>query len=185
MKRNWKGWALLAAFAVVLSAAVGIRQYQRQGKPEIVFIPKVYDEDNDFWMDTIHGARSAAKEFQAELTVLAPKEESDYEAQISYIRQAIAQEPDVIAVSPILYADMTDEIEEIIEAGIQLVLIDSKINKDIGACYIGTDNVNAGIALGRKMAQYVEEDTQIAVISHLKGASTAMEREEGMRSLCR
>lgn len=172
---------LLLVAGVILCVAFGIRRFQGQGKAEIVFIPKVYDEDNDFWMDTIHGAESAAKEFQAELTVFAPKVESDYEAQVSYIRKAIQRKPDVIAISPILYSDMTDEIEKITEAGIGLVLIDSKIDKDIEACYIGTDNIKAGIALGEKMAQYVEEDTKIAVVAHVKGASTAIEREQGMR----
>ncbi|MCI9531269.1 MAG: substrate-binding domain-containing protein [Lachnospiraceae bacterium] len=184
MRKDWKRRALLAVLAacgIILSVSAGIGQYRKQGKAEIVFIPKVYDEDNDFWMDTIHGARSAAKEFQAELTVFAPEVESDYLTQIAYIEKAIAQKPDVIAISPILYSDMTEEIEKITEAGIGLVLIDSRIDKDIEACYIGTDNINAGIALGQEMAQFVEDDTKIAVVAHVKGASTAIEREEGMR----
>lgn len=174
-------WAALAVLLIVFCLAFALWQGQARERATIVFIPKVYDENNDFWMDTIHGAQSAAKEFQAELTIFAPEVESDSIAQIGYIRKAIEQKPDVIAISPILYSDMTEEIEKITEAGIGLVLIDSRIDKSLEACYVGTDNIHAGIALGRKMAQFVEEDTKIAVVAHVKGASTAMEREQGMR----
>ena len=183
--RRYKKWkkavvALLLAGAV-LCLMIGMRQYEKNRPVEIVFIPKVDDENNDFWMDTIHGAKSAAKEFQAELTIFAPDVESDYRSQISYIQEAIQKKPDVIAISPILYSEMTEEIENITKAGITLVLIDSKIDKNIEKCYIGTDNINAGIAMGEKMLDFVEEDTKIAVMAHMKGASTAIEREQGMR----
>lgn len=173
--------AVLVFDSIILCFLYGMKQYQANSPVRIIFIPKVYDEDNDFWMDTIYGARSAAKELQAELTVFAPDVESDYKAQIAYIQDAITEKPDVIAISPILYSGMTDEMEQIAKAGIRLILIDSKIDQDIETSYIGTDNIHAGTALGEKMRQFVEEDTKIAVMAHVKGASTAIEREQGMR----
>lgn len=172
---------LLVMICMIGLLWVKVQQYQENRIIKVIFIPKVYDENNGFWMDMIYGAKSAAKELQAELTILAPEIESDHEAQEKYIRDAIDQKPDVIAVSPILYSGMTETMEQITEAGIKLVLIDSKIDKEIEECYVGTDNINAGIAMGKEMLGFVGEDTRIAVMVHVKDASTAIEREQGVR----
>ena len=166
---------------VTLGLVIG--QYERKADEtvSIVYIPKVRNE-TDFWVDVISGAESAAKEYQVDLEILAPDEEKDVERQKDCIRQAIKMKPDVIALSPSLYSEMTDVVKEIVDAGIPLVLVDSKIDRDLADSYIGTDNVDAGIRTGRKALELIDEDTKIAIISQSKGASTAMEREEGVRT---
>ncbi|MDK2967409.1 MULTISPECIES: substrate-binding domain-containing protein [Lacrimispora] len=184
MKKHKNGILLIlfSALAVLFLSAVFLLDELGEKKTvKVVFIPKVQDKTNDFWMSMISGAKSAGKEYQANLVILAPDEENDYETQKKYIEEAVKMKPDVIALAPIRYSEMTDCVKQITDAGIKLILIDSKLDKDLEETYIGTDNRNAGLQMGQKMKEYVNKDTKIAVVSHVKGSSTAIEREEGLR----
>ena len=47
---------------------------------------------------------------------------------------------------------------------------------------VATDNLEAGQILGRFAKDLVGTDDQIAIVSHVKGVSTAVEREKGFRT---
>lgn len=147
----------------------------------VVYIPKVYDETNDFWVSVVLGAESAAKEHQVDLTIMAPAEEDDSNLQIRYIEEAIRMKPDVIAISPILYSGMTDEVKKINKANIPLVLIDSKLDESIEDCCISTNNVEMGEKAGTKTLEYIDDTSKIVIMSYVKDSSTAIERQEGFR----
>lgn len=184
MKRHKNGLLLLTFFLlaiVFLSMVFQLEEFNQKKTVKIVFIPKVQDKTNDFWMSMISGAKSAGKEYQANLTILAPEEENDYQMQKQYIEEAVKMKPDVIALAPIQYSEMTDTVRKIKDAGIKLILIDSKIDEDLEETYIGTNNRTAGLQMGKKMRDYVNKDSKIAIVSHVKGSSTAMEREAGLR----
>jgi ribose transport system substrate-binding protein len=184
MKRHKNGLLLLTFFLLAvlfLSMVFQLEEFRQKKTVKIVFIPKVQDKTNDFWMSMISGAKSAGKEYQANLTILAPEEENDYQMQKQYIEEAVKMKPDVIALAPIQYSEMTDTVRKIKDAGIKLILIDSKIDEDLEETYIGTNNRNAGLQMGKKMRDYVNKDSKIAIVSHVKGSSTAMEREAGVR----
>lgn len=184
MKRHKNGLLLLTFFlltVVFLSLVFQLEEFNQKKTVKIVFIPKVQDKTNDFWMSMISGAKSAGKEYQANLIILAPEEENDYQMQKQYIEEAVKMKPDVIALAPIQYSEMTDTVRKIKNAGIKLILIDSKIDEDLEETYIGTNNRNAGLQMGKKMRDYVNKDSKIAIVSHVKGSSTAMEREAGVR----
>lgn len=184
MKRHKNGLLLLTFFLLAvlfLSMVFQLEEFRQRKTVKIVFIPKVQDKTNDFWMSMISGAKSAGKEYQANLTILAPEEENDYQMQKQYIEEAVKMKPDVIALAPIQYSEMTDTVKKIKDAGIKLILIDSKIDEDLEETYIGTNNRTAGLQMGKKMRDYVNKDSKIAIVSHVKGSSTAMEREAGVR----
>ena len=46
---------------------------------------------------------------------------------------------------------------------------------------VSTDNLDAGKKLGKYAADLLKPDGTIAIVSHVQGVSTAMEREEGFR----
>lgn len=46
---------------------------------------------------------------------------------------------------------------------------------------VATDNLEAGEKLGKFAASLLGPDDQIAIVAHVKGVSTAVEREEGFR----
>ncbi len=174
---------LIAVIGVTLVSVIKIRYiaYQEERTLNMVLIPKLGEGSNDFWTSVIEGARMGAKEYGVNLTVMAPNSELEYEYQNELIQKAIDKKPDVIILAPLHFENNTEIAKKIKESGIQLVLLDSYLNEEIQDCFIGTDNYQAGVDMGKWMRKYVTEDSQIAIVSHIKESSTAIEREKGVR----
>lgn len=173
------GWIAMAA-SIVLAFSNPFASLHKKDSITIIMIPKVKDPTNDFWMSMISGAQSAAREKQVSLEILAPDVENDCQSQRQFIKESIKRKPDAIILSPIQYSEMTDTVRKIREAGIPLVLVDSKLSENVEAAYVGTDNEKAGIQMGNLLRKYVKNGSEIAIMSYIPGASTAIEREKGV-----
>lgn len=147
---------------------------------KIAVITKTIDKGNDFWSSLTDGAKLAAKEYGAELFISGAGSEKDIEGQINYIRKAIEMNPDAIIISPCSYSGMTDVLKEVVDSGIKLFLIDSVIDEDIADGIVATDNYDAGKQLGKYAKSNMDEDDKICIIAHVKGSSTAIQREKGI-----
>lgn len=147
----------------------------------VILIPKVIDEDNDFWGAITEGAKLVAQERNIDLTIMATDTETDVEGQNRIIEEAIQKKPNAIVLAPSAYEETVPYARKIQEAGIKLVIIDSKLSENLGAAFVATDNVEGG----RKMSEYVKDkldaDSVIGIVGHVKGTSTAVEREQGIR----
>ena len=148
---------------------------------DIVLVLKVIDATNDFWTGLNQGAEMAAKEYGVNLTVLGPGAETEYEKQGELIEQAIAMRPDAIALVPSNYTETIPYAEKIESAGIPLILVDSVMEKEMGSCVVATDNIEGGRKMGEYIAATVKDISAIGIVGHVKGTSTATEREQGLR----
>lgn len=185
MKKKWfltAGLLLMAVAAVFIVYRVRARAYQETKPLKMVLIPKLGEGSNDFWTSVIEGARMGAKEYGVDLMVMAPETELEYEYQNELIEQAIAIQPDVIILAPLHYENNTAAARRIKEQGIKLVLLDSYLNEELQDCFVGTDNYQAGMEMGKWMSRYAEDAGEIAIVSHIKESSTAIEREQGVRA---
>lgn len=92
-------------------------------KLSLIYIPKVVDGTNDFWKSVILGAKMAAKEYNAEISVLAPSEENDVKRQRTAGRSN-QSEPDAILFSPSSFTDSDDfsKRQKIWESGSVLLI---------------------------------------------------------------
>lgn len=148
---------------------------------EVVLIPKVIDVDNDFWEAMTAGAKLAAHEKGINLTILGTPYETDIDGQNNIIEQAIAMHPNAIVLAPSGFDKTVPYARKVQEAGIKLILIDSKISDRIGVSLVATDNVEGGRKMGEFMKDKLDENSKIGIVGHVKGASTATEREQGIR----
>lgn len=184
MKKKVKIAGAVFLVALVLASFLGFCWYRSNKLRQpirIIYIPKIIDNENDFWVQLMEGARMAALEYNMELTIVAPETEEDYEGQNEWIRWAIGQKPDAILLSPSSYTESAEAVWEVKEHKIPLVLIDSDVEGNPAESIIGTDNVKAGRVQGEFMRKFLDEDSQIALVCHVKGSSTALEREQGIR----
>lgn len=173
----------IGAFIVFLMA-VGIllsRPHAGEEKKEIILVSKVIDSSNDFWSAFVQGAEMAAKEYGVNLKVVGPNTELKYEEQGTMIEEAIRQKPDAIALVPSSFTETQKYARKIEEAGISLVIGDSFMEEEMGSCVVATDNVEAGRKMGRYILDNFKNISSIGVVGHVKGVSTAMEREQGLR----
>ncbi|MEG0108002.1 MAG: substrate-binding domain-containing protein [Lachnospiraceae bacterium] len=168
---------IIAGVFVVSSIVLGVKTNKRM---EVIFISKNVD-DSDFWSSLIAGAHMAAEEYNIDLTVTAPEQEENYTEQNELIRKAIKQKPDAIALAPSDYAKSGEAAQEITDHGIKLVLIDSIVKGEPADAIVATDNYKAGMTMGKWITRECKEVCQIGIISHVKGSSTAIEREKGLR----
>ena len=181
-KKKW----LSICLVVCLIGGIGGAAWYRQRKLEerrmsLVYIPKVEDSTNDFWKALILGTKMAAKEYNADIEIKAPAEENDIERQNELLKEAISEEPDAILFSPSSFTESNDLLKEAKEKGIRISFIDSYTEEKVQDLTVATDNLEAGEKLGKFAATLLDPDDQIAIVAHVKGVSTAVEREEGFR----
>ena len=185
MKKHRK----LLTFGVVICLAAGLvagifyyKQTEEERNLSLIYIPKVVDGTNDFWTSLIQGAEMAAKEYNADIRVWAPEEENDVDGQNKLIKRAIEEKPDAILISPSSFTESDQLLKRAKEQGIHIAFIDSYTQEAVQDLTVATDNLEAGQLLGRFAKELVGEDDQIAIVSHVKGVSTAVEREKGFRT---
>ena len=181
-KKKW----LSICLVICLIGGIGGAAWYRQKKIEerrmsLVYIPKVEDSTNDFWKALILGTKMAAKEYNADIEIKAPTEENDIERQNELLKEAISEEPDAILFSPSSFTESNDLLKEAKEKGIRISFIDSYTEEKVQDLTVATDNLEAGEKLGKFAATLLGPDDQIAIVAHVKGVSTAVEREEGFR----
>jgi len=177
-----KKWLLVFGFFLIWGMLfLGMMKNTADEKTEVILVAKIIDSNNDFWSSFIQGTEMAAKEYGIDLTIVGPESETMYEKQGQLIEEAIEKKPDAIILVPSHFTETQKYAKKIEEAGIQLLLADSVMEESMGACAVATDNVEAG----RKMGQYALENFHnvecIGVVGHVKGVSTAAEREQGLR----
>lgn len=181
-KKKWLSICLVICLIGGIGGAVWYRQKKiEERRMSLVYIPKVEDSTNDFWKALILGTKMAAKEYNADIEIKAPTEENDIERQNELLKEAISEEPDAILFSPSSFTESNDLLKEAKEKGIRISFIDSYTEEKVQDLTVATDNLEAGEKLGKFAATLLDPDDQIAIVAHVKGVSTAVEREEGFR----
>jgi ribose transport system substrate-binding protein len=144
-------------------------------------IMKIIDDSNDFWSAFAQGANMAAREYGVHLTIKGPDAETKYEEQGAMIEESIKEKPDAVILTPSDYIETQKYASKIEEAGILLVLADSVMEAEMGSCVVATDNIEAGRKMGEYIADNFKDASCIGIVGHVKGTSTATEREQGLR----
>lgn len=176
-------WMVLAVvLACVILGSIYVYNRSRNTTPlRVICIPKIIDEKNDFWVQLLEGVRMAGLEYGLEIEIVAANQENAFEEQNELIYQAIAQRPDAIILVPSSRSETAVPAQKVRENGIPLILMDSEVENRGQVTLVATDNVEAGRIQGRFMAEKLQKDSQIALVAHVKGSSTALDREQGVR----
>lgn len=183
--KKYRKWLSICLVFCVAAGIIGGCWYRQKVIEErrlsLIYIPKVVDGTNDFWKALILGARMAAKEYNADIEIKAPAEENDVEGQNRLLKESIKEKPDAILFSPSSFTESDELLKEAKEKKIKISFIDSYVDEPLQDLTVATDNLEAGELLGKFAASLLEPEDQIAIVSHVKGVSTAVEREEGFR----
>lgn len=172
---------ILIAASVVIFIGLLKPEVTQTRKCSLIYIPKIRDDTNDFWTSVISGCRMAAEEYESELEIMAPDKEENVEEQNRLLRAAIEKKPDAILFSPSSMNASDELLKEAKDKGIRITYIDSYTKEDLQDLTVATDNVNAGRMMGEYARTLLDKDSKIAIVSHVKGVSTAVEREQGFR----
>lgn len=107
------------------------------------------------------------------------------ENQIKAIRTFIAQQVDVIGLSPIVESGWESVFLEAKEAGIPIILVDrwADVPEELYATHLGSDFVEEGRNAGRVMVDLLGGQGNIVELAGTKGSAPANDRYNGFREI--
>jgi ribose transport system substrate-binding protein len=153
----------------------------QRASPRIAAVLKTIDSNMEFWEVVKSGMQTAATEFSARLEIYGPWMESDVEGQKAIMDTVIKDRPTVIVLSATDFTALIPYVERAAAAGIPVITLDSGIDSDIPVTFVATNSVEAAEKLGHLLPSLLEPGRSVAIINHVPGATTAIEREAGVR----
>ena len=133
------------------------------------------------------GNTASTKEAAAELGVelIFSDAQQKQENQIKAIRTFIAQQVDVIGVSPIYETGWESVFQEAKEAGIPIILVDRRavVSEDLYTTYLGADFVEEGRRAARVLVDLLQGSGNIAELVGTEGSAPAIDRAIGFREI--
>lgn len=144
---------------------------------DIVLIPGVIGDE--FYVSMECGARAAADEAGASLDVQGA-DTFDPTAQTPVLEAVIASQPDAILIAPTDRTAMQAPIQQAVDAGMTVVLVDTTLeDPSVAVAAVASDNVEGGRMAGDALAELMNEEGAALVINVNPGISTTDQRQEG------
>ncbi len=150
----------------------------KRKKWRIMVIPK--GTTHVFWQSVRFGANKAAEELgNVEVVWLAPTKEDDRLDQIALVQRAVAAKMDGIIIAPLDSNALVQPVEEAVDAGIPVLIMDSalKSNKPVG--YVATDNYHGGVLGAERLAELLKGEGRIILLRYAPNSEATEQREQG------
>jgi galactofuranose transport system substrate-binding protein len=127
--------------------------------------------------------KSAAEDLGVELMFVDGQQSQENE--IAAIRTFIAQQVDVIGVSPVVETGWESVFQEAKDAGIPIILVDRQANvpEELYATHLGSDFVEEGRNAGRVMVKLLNGKGKIVEITGTQDSAPAIDRYSGFREI--
>ena len=165
---------LLLAGCNVQSAAATTARYR------VTVVAK--SRESEFWKAVLSGAEAAATEYNMQLTVLAPDNEENYDAQNQLIEKAVEDGAQAIVFSAIDYEANAEAIDAAAAAGVTIVGIDSAVHSDQVAAYIGVRQLRRRASWRPSSAlEGTEGKLCVGLINYEVNGANGRDREQGAR----
>lgn len=131
------------------------------------------------WRVQMNKEIEAAAAKHPELKMIFRDAQNRSETQQSQVREFVQQKVNLIIITPKEARPLTRPVEEAMDAGIPVIVLDRKIQGDKYACFIGGDNVKIGREVGKYMAQVLGGKGDIVELKGLETSTPAKERHDG------
>ena len=146
-------------------------------EPRIAVVPKA--TSHMFWQSVHAGAIAAGRELHAQVLWNSPAVETDFSRQIQIVDSMIAQHVDGLAVAASDRTALNASLDRAAQSGIPVTVFDSGVDSTNYMTFVATNNYEAGKAAARKLAELVGGKGKVAVVLHMPGSYSTMERERG------
>jgi ribose transport system substrate-binding protein len=131
-----------------------------------------------YWQEANAGFMDAARTLGVKADFSGPESYSP-DAELAAFQKAVSKNPSGILIAPTRPELFTDAINAAVEQGIPVICIDSDVPESKRVTFIGTDNYNAGVESGTRMAQVIHGEGSIVVIT-IPGQHNLDERMRGV-----
>ncbi|SET40626.1 ribose transport system substrate-binding protein [Natronincola peptidivorans] len=128
------------------------------------------------------GAEAAAAELGVDMYFAgAPGGETDINGQINIVETAINQRVDGIVIAASDATSLAPVLNNAVDQGIPVALVDSGVEMDRYISYATTNNEAAAYAVGGALGEIIGGQGKVGVVNFTAGAATAIAREKGFR----
>lgn len=144
---------------------------------QITLIPGVIGDE--FYVSMECGAKAAAEQAGVQLDVQGA-DTFDPPAQIPVLEAVIASEPDAILIAPTDGQALLAPLQEAVDAGITVVLVDTTLgDPSLAVSQISSDNVAGGQQAAETLANLIDEPGSVLVVNVNPGITTTDQRQQG------
>jgi ribose transport system substrate-binding protein len=133
---------------------------------------------DEFYVTMACGAREAAGRLNVNLDVQGP-EEFDAAQQTPIVNSVVAAKPDAILIAPTDVKAMIAPIQQAVDAGIKVILVDTVIEADLAESEIATDNLESGRVAAETLVELMGQPAPVMVVNVKPGISTTDQRQQG------
>lgn len=169
-----KRWIALLSLTLLLSCSA-----KKSDRPQILVSPKSLAQS--FWLSVQAGAEQAGRELNADIIWKGPSQEIDIAAQIDIVEDYVNKRVDAIVLAACDAKGLIGAIEKAKAAGIPVITIDSGVESELPECFVATDNIAAGRKAAEVLAELCGGTGEIALMPHVPGAATSIQRERGFK----
>lgn len=142
----------------------------------------VKNSDSDFWVSMGDYAKAQGEKYGWTVEVHAPIVAESNEEQIELLEQSLLDPPDAYCIAPADSSGITPAIEEINEAGIPIINLNTKFfdeNLEY-LTYVAAENSTMGYDSAKLACeQILNGKGKVLVLDGTTGSSTSIERQEG------
>lgn len=175
---------LLGSLVIILFTRTPERQEIR-----VTAVIKAIFNDSEFWEVVKTGMRAAADDYGLKLDIQGPWAESDIEGQIRIVENILAGDlPKVLILAATDHVRLAPLVEEAAALGITVIAMDSGVASPRPRTFVATNNGEAAEKAAVQMLGLLGDGArtsggipELAIINHVRGATTALEREQGVR----
>ncbi len=170
---------LLIAGICVLTAGCN----RGSGRPRIAVVPKA--TSHLFWQTVHAGVVAAGRDLNVEILWNSPSVETDFSRQIQIVDSMLVQRVDGLALSASDRTALNASLDRAAQLNIPVTVFDSGVDSQNYMTFIATNNYEAGQMGGRKLAELLGGKGKVAMVLHMPGSYSTMERERGFEAVIR
>ena len=146
------------------------------------FIIGVSQCSDDAWRRSMNEEMQREASFSGNIDLRIKTAYDNNQRQIRDIEELIAENVDLLIVSPNEAAPLTPVIEKAMDEGIPVILVDRKIASNKYTAFVGADNFQIGKEVGIYASQLLNGKGNVVEIRGLKGSTPDLERHNGFVS---
>ncbi|MEN0072141.1 MAG: ABC transporter substrate-binding protein, partial [Propionicimonas sp.] len=156
------------------------------GKPYIAIVSKGFQ--HQFWQAVKSGADAKAKELNVDITFEGPASESEVEAQMTMLTNALAKKPAALGFAALDSKVAEPVLKQFQDANIPVIAFDSGVDSDIPLSTASTDNKAAAAEGAKHMCELIGGKGKVGLIVHDQTSASGTQRRdgflEGMKANC-
>ncbi len=144
----------------------------------------IWNTSVPFYSNLISTAEETAEELGADLDIRSGN--GDLATQVSIVQQYVAEQVDMILISPSDPAGIVPAVLEANAAGIPVMAVNTMADTSTGAeiiTYVGVDDVEFGRLQGQLLAEALGGEGKVGYVLGALGTSAQIQRQQGLEEV--